>query len=117
MNRIKQIISDTKLSGLVDSWPEGLETMIGERGSILSGGQKQRIAIARALYKQAEVIVFDEATSALDSKTENEIMKVINSLPANVTVIIIAHRLSTLDSCDIIFEVTNKKIKKLQKYP
>ncbi|MCB1356416.1 MAG: ABC transporter ATP-binding protein [Maritimibacter sp.] len=80
--------------------PDGYETMVGERGVRLSGGQKQRIGIARALYHDADLIVFDEATSALDNVTEKEVMRSIDALPGNKTVILIAHRLTTLENCD-----------------
>lgn len=80
--------------------PEGYETMVGERGVRLSGGQRQRIGIARALYNDADLIVFDEATSALDNVTEKQVMESIDALPGNKTAILIAHRLSTLDKCD-----------------
>ena len=79
--------------------PEGYDTYVGERGVRLSGGQRQRIGIARALYRQAEVIVLDEATSALDNETETSVMEAINALPQNITVLIIAHRLTTLRDC------------------
>ncbi len=82
------------------SLPEGYDTMVGERGVRLSGGQKQRIGIARALYHDADLIVFDEATSALDNVTEQQVMKSIDALPGNKTVILVAHRLTTLDKCD-----------------
>jgi ATP-binding cassette subfamily B protein len=80
-------------------------TRVGERGVQLSGGQRQRIGIARALYKNAEVIIFDEATSALDNITENELMNSINELDKNLTIIIIAHRFTTLKFCDNIYEL------------
>ena len=82
--------------------PDGYDTIVGERGIRLSGGQKQRIGIARALYRDASVIVFDEATSALDNMTERDLMSAIDALPTNTTVFMIAHRLSTVQSCDRI---------------
>ncbi len=91
-------------------------TTVGERGVRLSGGQRQRIGIARALYKKASVIIFDEATSALDNLTESELMNEINSLDSSLTLILVAHRLSTLKSCDVIFEISKGKINKLGNY-
>ena len=80
--------------------PSGYETLVGERGVRLSGGQRQRIGIARALYNDVDLIVFDEATSALDNVTEKQVMESVDTLPGSKTVILIAHRLSTLDKCD-----------------
>jgi ATP-binding cassette subfamily B protein len=85
-------------------------TVVGECGVRLSGGQRQRIGIARALYKKSDVLVFDEATSALDSKTESSIMKAIESLDKNLTIIIIAHRLTTLKNCDQIIEIRDSRV-------
>ena len=90
--------------------PEGYETMVGERGLRLSGGQKQRIGIARALYHHADLIVFDEATSALDTITEKQVMESIDALPGNKTVILIAHRLSTLEKCDRLIVLDHGKV-------
>lgn len=90
--------------------PAGYETYVGERGVRLSGGQRQRIGIARALYQQATVIVFDEATSALDNATEKEVMAAIDGLSHKFTVILIAHRLSTVKQCDVIFELDRGRI-------
>jgi ABC-type bacteriocin/lantibiotic exporter with double-glycine peptidase domain len=90
--------------------PDGLNTFIGERGVKLSGGQRQRVAIARALYHDPEVIIFDEATSALDSRNEESIQKTIYSLKNKQTLIIIAHRLSTVEGCDEIIWLENGKI-------
>lgn len=89
----------------IESWQYGYNTIVGERGVRLSGGQRQRIGIARALYKKASVIIFDEATSALDEATEALVMQSIEKLDAQVTVLIIAHRMSTLKKCDTIFEL------------
>ena len=94
----------------VEQWPDGFNTSVGERGILLSGGQKQRIGIARALYKKAEIIIFDEATSALDNATEAVVIEAINSLPKNITLILIAHRLSTLEKCSKILEVIDGQV-------
>ena len=93
------------LSDYVDALPDKERTVVGERGIQMSGGQRQRLSIARALYTNPEVIIFDEATSALDEETEKEIMESIDRLIGQKTLIIIAHRLSTLRKCNKIFEV------------
>lgn len=98
------------LHHFIEKLPGGYETFVGERGVQLSGGQRQRIGIARALYKQAEVIIFDEATSALDDATEKIVMEAINDLDANLTVLLIAHRLSTLRGCNAIYKLSHGKI-------
>ena len=108
--RLNKVVKQAQLSKLIDSWPDKLQTMIGERGIRLSGGQRQRIGIARALYKKSEVMILDEATSALDNKTERLIMKEINNLEIKPTVIIVAHRYLTLESCDQIIEVKNGRL-------
>lgn len=105
--QIKRAIKQSQLEEFVSSLPKGINTEVGDRGVRLSGGQRQRIGIARALYMNPDFIVLDEATSALDSKTETELMKSINSLRGDKTMIIIAHRLSTLDSCDRIYKLDN----------
>jgi ATP-binding cassette, subfamily B, bacterial PglK len=107
---VRRAIHDAQLKGFVDSLPEGLDTVVGERGVRLSGGQRQRIGIARALYHNPEIIFLDEATSALDTETEKEIMKAIDDLKGEKTLIIIAHRLSTIENCDIVFKVDNGKL-------
>jgi ABC-type multidrug transport system fused ATPase/permease subunit len=94
----------------MQSYPNGLETIVGERGINLSGGQRQRIGIARALYKNASVLVLDEATSALDNDTEKEVMHSISSLNRSLTILIIAHRLTTLYDCDYIIELKDGKL-------
>lgn len=99
-----------QISSYIEALEEGYETKVGERGVRLSGGQRQRIGIARALYKQAEVIIFDEATSALDNETEAAVMDAIARLKGRVTLLIVAHRLSTLNQCDSIFELKNGHI-------
>ena len=103
---VKAALLDEFISGL----PGGLNTMVGERGVRLSGGQRQRIGIARALYKNAQVLILDEATSALDNATERELMKNLEDLGRDLTVLIIAHRLETLKSCDFEIELVNGQI-------
>jgi ATP-binding cassette subfamily B protein len=105
LNRLHNVASQAKILETIEAMPQKFETMIGERGIRLSGGQRQRIGIARALYKNANVIIFDEATSALDNDTENEVMNAIDSLGKDITVLIIAHRLTTLRNCDTVFEI------------
>lgn len=103
-------LKDASLDRFVKDLPYGLDTEIGERGVRLSGGQRQRIGIARALYKNPEVLIFDEATSALDNDTETAIMESIHSLRGTKTMIIIAHRLTTIEACDHIYRVEEGKI-------
>ena len=98
------------LGDLLQSLPDGLKTMIGERGIRLSGGQLQRVAIARALYRRPDIILFDESTSSLDLKSEKEIQETINSLAGEITLIIIAHRLETVEKCDHIIWMDKGKI-------
>ena len=94
-----------QIAELIDGWQDGYKTFVGERGIRLSGGQRQRIGIARALYKQANVLIFDEATSALDNNTELAVLNAIEVLGRDLTILIIAHRLTTLKGCDQIVEV------------
>jgi len=103
--RITITAQKAKIHNDIISWEDGYNTQVGERGVRLSGGQRQRIGIARALYKQANFIVFDEATSALDDQTEKGVMDAIESLDKSLTIIIVAHRLTTLQNCDKIIEV------------
>ena len=88
---------------IVDEMPEGYDTIVGERGIRLSGGQRQRIGIARALYNEPKVLILDEATSALDNLTEQAVMDAVHNLSGEITIILIAHRLSTVRECDRIF--------------
>jgi len=98
------------VSDFISSLPDGYNTLVGERGVQLSGGQRQRIGIARALYKRASVLVLDEATSALDDATEAAVMEAVKQLDANLTVLIIAHRLSTLASCDVVYRLEQGRV-------
>lgn len=104
---IEKALQEAQLDQFVQALPDGLDTMIGDRGVKLSGGQRQRIGIARALYRNPNVLVLDEATSALDSDTEREVMEAIDGLHGTRTLIVIAHRLSTISKCDKIYEVGN----------
>lgn len=107
--RVWEVLKEAQLDEFVKSLPEGLETGIGERGIRLSGGQRQRISIARALYDDPEILILDEATSALDNDTEQAIMDSINSLHGRKTLIIIAHRLQTIEKCDAVYRIENGK--------
>ena len=102
---VKKAAKQAQISGLIESWKDDYQTVVGERGVRLSGGQRQRIGIARALYKKASVLMFDEATSALDNETEREVMAVVKGLGREITVLIIAHRLTTLRDCDKIVKL------------
>ena len=103
--RLMRAVEEAQLKEFVETLSEGLDTEIGERGIRLSGGQRQRIGIARALYTNPQVLVLDEATSALDNDTEKAVMEAIDCLAGTKTLIIIAHRLSTVENCDIKYEV------------
>lgn len=107
--RLWEVLREAQLDEFIKTLPEGLETGIGERGIRLSGGQRQRIGIARALYNNPEVLILDEATSALDNDTEAAIMESINRLHGRKTLVIIAHRLQTIEKCDIVYRVENGK--------
>ena len=109
-NRIWQVLEEAQLKDFIQTLQEGLDTAIGDRGVRLSGGQRQRLGIARALYHNPEILVFDEATSALDNETEAAVMEAINSFHGKKTMVIIAHRLNTIEKCDIIYRVENGKI-------
>lgn len=111
-DQVWRALEEAQMGEFVRSLPEGLDTSIGERGVRLSGGQRQRIGIARALYTDPELLIFDEATSALDNETEAAIMESINSLHGKKTMIIIAHRLTTIEGCDMVYRVENGKIQK-----
>ena len=108
--KIWQALEEAQLKQFVEELPEGLDTTIGDRGVRISGGQRQRLGIARALYYNPEILVFDEATSALDGDTETAVMEAINSFHGKKTMVIIAHRLNTIEKCDVIYKVENGKI-------
>ncbi len=110
--RVWEVLKEAQLDEFVKGLPEGLDTGIGERGIRLSGGQRQRIGIARALFEDPEVLVLDEATSALDNDTEAAIMDSINRLHGKKTLIIIAHRLQTIEKCDMVYRVEDGRIKR-----
>ncbi|MBT6443245.1 MAG: ABC transporter ATP-binding protein [Alphaproteobacteria bacterium] len=108
--RVLQAIRLAHLEDVISSLPNGIDTFVGERGVQLSGGQRQRIGIARALYNDPEILVFDEATSSLDGLTEKLIMEAVNSFAGKKTIILIAHRLSTVRGCDLIYFIENGKV-------
>lgn len=110
MKRVREAARQAQIAEFIESRPGGYNAFVGERGIRLSGGQRQRIGIARALYKQATVLVFDEATSALDSVTERSVMDAIDSLDKNLTILIIAHRLTTIQHCETIVELKNGQV-------
>jgi ABC-type multidrug transport system fused ATPase/permease subunit len=108
--KVLQAIESAQLTEMVSRLPDGLETMIGENGTRISGGQRQRVGIARALYHNPQILVMDEATSALDNITEKEITRAIESLKGEKTVIMIAHRLTTVENCDLLYLMKDGKI-------
>lgn len=108
--RVRKAAQQAKIAEFIESRPEGYAAIVGERGVRLSGGQRQRIGIARALYKQAQVLIFDEATSALDGETENAVMQTIEGLNQDLTLFIVAHRLTTLRNCEVIIKLENGRV-------
>jgi ABC-type multidrug transport system fused ATPase/permease subunit len=115
-DRVKYAANQAQISDVIESWPGGYQTNVGERGVRLSGGQRQRIGIARALYRKASVIIFDEATSALDSQTEESVMAAIEGLSKELTLLIIAHRVSTLKNCSQVVELSCGKVARFGAY-
>ncbi|MFH2135412.1 MAG: ABC transporter ATP-binding protein [Pseudomonadota bacterium] len=116
LNRVRQAAQKAQIAHSIESWDLQYDTLVGERGVRLSGGQRQRIGIARALYKRADVIVFDEATSALDNETERAVMGEIENLGDELTILIVAHRLTTLKHCTQVVELTNGSISRVGTY-
>ena len=114
--RVRLAAQQAQIANIIETWPKQYKTFVGERGIRLSGGQRQRIGIARALYKQADVIIFDEATSALDSETEQAVMQAIEGLSKDLTLLITAHRLTTLKNCTQIVEIGAGGIKRSGTY-
>jgi ATP-binding cassette subfamily B protein len=115
-SRVEAAAQAAQIHNHIVSLPEGYQTRAGERGVKLSGGQRQRIGIARALYRQADVLVLDEATSALDDVTEERVMRGIDAIARDVTVIVIAHRLSTLKGCDRILQLERGRLVAVSTY-
>jgi ATP-binding cassette, subfamily B, bacterial PglK len=116
LQRVKHAAEQAQIARTIEGWSKAYNTLVGERGVRLSGGQRQRIGIARALYKRANVIIFDEATSALDNETEADVMQAVETLGRDITILIIAHRLTTLKNCDQIVELANCGIKAVGGY-
>ncbi len=110
LQRVRMAAERAQVAEFIDAMPEGFNSAVGERGVRLSGGQRQRIGIARALYKQASVLVLDEATSALDNTTERSVMDAIEGLSRDLTIVLIAHRLSTVRRCDTIIEIEGGRV-------
>ncbi len=110
MERVREAARKAQIADFIESCQSGYEEIVGERGVRLSGGQRQRIGIARALYKQSAVLVLDEATSALDSATEQSVMRAVNALERDLTILMIAHRINTLKDCDVIIELKNGRV-------
>ena len=116
LRRVKQAAQQAQITQTIEGWRDGYYTLVGERGVRLSGGQRQRIGIARALYKHANVIILDEATSALDNETEAAVMHAVETLGRDITILVIAHRLTTLKNCDQIVEVDDSGVKAVGGY-
>lgn len=112
-DRLQEAVERAQLSDLVRDLPEGLETAVGERGVRLSGGQRQRIGIARALYRRPRLLVLDEATSALDNETERRLTSTIEGLKGSMTMVIVAHRLSTVRHCDLLVFMSDGKVQSI----
>ena len=107
--KVWSVLEEAQLADFIKDQPDGLDTNIGDRGVKLSGGQRQRIGIARALYTDPELLVLDEATSALDTETETAVMDAIFHLAGKMTMIVIAHRITTIRNCDYIYRIEDGK--------
>ena len=114
--KVELAAQKAQIAETIGNWENGYQTLVGERGVRLSGGQRQRLGIARALYKEADVIIFDEATSSLDDDTESDLMNAIESLDRDLTIIMVAHRLTTLKNCNRILELNKGKITQHESY-
>ena len=114
--QVEKAAKQAQIAELIEGWQLGYQTFVGERGIRLSGGQRQRIGIARALYKKANILIFDEATSALDNETEQEVMEAVESLGSELTILIIAHRLTTLKNCEQIVKLDKGHIIQVGSY-
>ncbi|MGB6307222.1 MAG: ATP-binding cassette domain-containing protein, partial [Steroidobacteraceae bacterium] len=108
--RLQEALHLAQLDEFIEALPQGLDHRVGERGIQLSGGQRQRIGIARALYREASVLLLDEATNALDGLTEQELMQTLQRLRGRYTSVVVAHRMSTVRACDVIFQIENGKL-------
>jgi ATP-binding cassette subfamily B protein len=116
MEKVRHAARRAQIADVIEAWPETYSTFVGERGIRLSGGQRQRIGIARALYKSKDVLILDEATSALDNDTERAVMQSIEKLGEEITIFIVAHRLTTLKACSTLIEIDSGKIKRIGSY-
>ena len=113
-NLLQNSIKVSELNDLIDDLPDGINTLVGEKGLQLSGGQRQRIGIARALYHDPEIIIFDESLNSVDLETENKIIHSIKKLKGKKTILLVSHRQSTLDNCEIIYNIENKTVSKFK---
>jgi len=109
-NKVRHALEQAQLTDFINSLPDGVETIVGDRGIRLSGGQRQRIGIARAMYEDPPILVLDEATSSLDDDTEKAVMESVMGFHGNKTMVIIAHRLSTIEHCDIVYRVEDQRV-------
>ena len=110
VTKLKKAIRLAQLSSFVERAPNGIDTIVGERGTKISGGQIQRIGIARAIYHESEILIFDESTNALDLKSENKIIEEIKALKVSKTIVVISHKLSNLNICDKVYELKEGKL-------